>query len=138
FFIQAEDGIRGRNVTGVQTCALPITLTHSYWPLAIVPIPAYAPSCNLSSRICSFTRPTQSLPTYRTKGGLSPSSTKTFLFKLDPTAITLWQHKYTALCIQPSSASDASVPISPASARVQPKWPKESPRKFTKQNLTTS
>src|SRR5437868_7908836 len=24
FFFQAEDGIRGRNVTGVQTCALPI------------------------------------------------------------------------------------------------------------------
>src|SRR5699024_12090886 len=23
-FVQAEDGIRGRNVTGVQTCALPI------------------------------------------------------------------------------------------------------------------
>src|SRR5207249_5293274 len=27
FFFQAEDGIRYRNVTGVQTCALPI-LTH--------------------------------------------------------------------------------------------------------------
>src|SRR5699024_3804382 len=26
FFFQAEDGIRDRNVTGVQTCALPITL----------------------------------------------------------------------------------------------------------------
>src|SRR5699024_11670154 len=25
FFIQAEDGIRDRNVTGVQTCALPIS-----------------------------------------------------------------------------------------------------------------
>src|SRR6266704_5210945 len=25
FFIQAEDGIRERNVTGVQTCALPIS-----------------------------------------------------------------------------------------------------------------
>src|SRR5437773_3255741 len=24
FFLQAEDGIRGRDVTGVQTCALPI------------------------------------------------------------------------------------------------------------------
>src|SRR5438094_6247217 len=31
FFFQAEDGIRDRTVTGVQTCALPIyrsTLTH--------------------------------------------------------------------------------------------------------------
>src|SRR5699024_11837459 len=27
FFFQAEDGIRYRNVTGVQTCALPICLT---------------------------------------------------------------------------------------------------------------
>src|SRR5699024_12226565 len=26
FFLQAEDGIRVRNVTGVQTCALPISL----------------------------------------------------------------------------------------------------------------
>src|SRR5437868_9986423 len=26
FFFQAEDGIRDRNVTGVQTCALPICL----------------------------------------------------------------------------------------------------------------
>src|SRR5699024_3769391 len=29
FFFQAEDGIRDRNVTGVQTCALPISLD---WP----------------------------------------------------------------------------------------------------------
>src|SRR5438067_2233360 len=28
FFFQAEDGIRGRNVTGVQTCALPISQRH--------------------------------------------------------------------------------------------------------------
>src|SRR5207249_6588672 len=27
FFFQAEDGIRDRNVTGVQTCALPISVT---------------------------------------------------------------------------------------------------------------
>src|SRR5699024_11414990 len=26
FFVQAEDGIRDRNVTGVQTCALPICM----------------------------------------------------------------------------------------------------------------
>src|SRR5207249_6937718 len=31
FFFQAEDGIRDRNVTGVQTCALPICA----WPWAI-------------------------------------------------------------------------------------------------------
>src|SRR5207248_7405932 len=28
FFFQAEDGIRGRTVTGVQTCALPILAAH--------------------------------------------------------------------------------------------------------------
>ena len=28
FFFQAEDGIRDRLVTGVQTCALPILLTN--------------------------------------------------------------------------------------------------------------
>src|SRR5699024_11376893 len=30
FFFQAEDGIRDRNVTGVQTCALPICCTCVY------------------------------------------------------------------------------------------------------------
>src|SRR5207249_9663915 len=33
FFFQAEDGIRDRNVTGVQTCALPIWSIH---PTALV------------------------------------------------------------------------------------------------------
>src|SRR5207249_7886420 len=28
FFFQAEDGIRDRNVTGVQTCALPISIAE--------------------------------------------------------------------------------------------------------------
>src|SRR5699024_11946791 len=35
FFFQAEDGIRDRNVTGVQTCALPIsfsTLNYAHRP----------------------------------------------------------------------------------------------------------
>src|SRR5699024_11842578 len=35
FFFQAEDGIRDRNVTGVQTCALPIFCLCSH-PLSIV------------------------------------------------------------------------------------------------------
>src|SRR5216684_7631825 len=30
FFFQAEDGIRDVAVTGVQTCALPISILHSY------------------------------------------------------------------------------------------------------------
>ena len=29
FFFQAEDGIRGRDVTGVQTCALPILMSFT-------------------------------------------------------------------------------------------------------------
>src|SRR5699024_11661237 len=31
FFFQAEDGIRDRNVTGVQTCALPICFKDEQW-----------------------------------------------------------------------------------------------------------
>src|SRR5207249_2537443 len=31
FFFQAEDGIRDRNVTGVQTCALPISTTPGWY-----------------------------------------------------------------------------------------------------------
>src|SRR5699024_11356243 len=34
FFFQAEDGIRDRNVTGVQTCALPIFISFSNDPIA--------------------------------------------------------------------------------------------------------
>src|SRR5437867_7183724 len=34
FFFQAEDGIRDRTVTGVQTCALPIFLRWAFvWPI---------------------------------------------------------------------------------------------------------
>src|SRR5699024_11441723 len=36
FFFQAEDGIRDRNVTGVQTCALPIS-TAAGMPVAVGP-----------------------------------------------------------------------------------------------------
>src|SRR5207249_6495339 len=32
FFFQAEDGIRDRNVTGVQTCALPISFVFAATP----------------------------------------------------------------------------------------------------------
>src|SRR5699024_4781363 len=34
FFFQAEDGIRDRNVTGVQTCALPISNPQLYYPIS--------------------------------------------------------------------------------------------------------
>src|SRR5438067_664483 len=35
FFFQAEDGIRDRNVTGVQTCALPIFLPGGEHPVRL-------------------------------------------------------------------------------------------------------
>src|SRR5699024_11878915 len=39
FFSQAEDGIRDRNVTGVQTCALPIFLGEKrYRPQSLLPL----------------------------------------------------------------------------------------------------
>ena len=41
FFFQAEDGIRAHCVTGVQTCALPISATKvSYSPVAVMLIPS--------------------------------------------------------------------------------------------------
>src|SRR5437773_10238927 len=36
FFFQAEDGIRVRDVTGVQTCALPISASAACWALRIL------------------------------------------------------------------------------------------------------
>src|SRR5256884_4838391 len=36
FFFQAEDGIRDVAVTGVQTCALPISLHYSGWTLEAI------------------------------------------------------------------------------------------------------
>src|SRR5437868_13624988 len=35
FFFQAEDGIRDRNVTGVQTCALPILLAGGFLAVSV-------------------------------------------------------------------------------------------------------
>ena len=36
FFFQAEDGIRDDLVTGVQTCALPISTTQDYYYCCVV------------------------------------------------------------------------------------------------------
>src|SRR5205823_8142933 len=46
FFFQAEDGIRGKLVTGVQTCALPILLRR----LDQVPWWSYIPARHLFAR----------------------------------------------------------------------------------------
>src|SRR5437868_10817561 len=48
FFFQAEDGIRDRNVTGVQTCALPIFLTdEAYFGGSIADLRAVRSITNL-------------------------------------------------------------------------------------------
>src|SRR5699024_12181936 len=47
FFFQAEDGIRDRNVTGVQTCALPI-LSH-YLYLSTLLFTCINPVCKIPS-----------------------------------------------------------------------------------------
>src|SRR5690554_7068126 len=43
FFFQAEDGIRDADVTGVQTCALPISATAP-WPPLLTPRPMGNPT----------------------------------------------------------------------------------------------
>src|SRR2546427_7186533 len=45
FFFQAEDGIRDLTVTGVQTCALPILIVSEY-PLGTGPMAAHFPQRN--------------------------------------------------------------------------------------------
>src|SRR5437667_5900154 len=53
FFFQAEDGIRDRDVTGVQTCALPISFWSAVRTAAICDI-IFA--CETSSSIWVFAR----------------------------------------------------------------------------------
>src|SRR5699024_12195795 len=63
FFFQAEDGIRDRNVTGVQTCALPISPLRCpraslmpVWPLARCARPLLLTTMTTSSVIRSEER----------------------------------------------------------------------------------
>src|SRR5699024_5736035 len=49
FFFQAEDGIRSRNVTGVQTCALPISIA----PSVAVATMTRAPECTYAAIIAA-------------------------------------------------------------------------------------
>src|SRR5207249_7100160 len=60
FFFQAEDGIRDRNVTGVQTCALPIYYKSFSWltkkPAAVI-IVYLSPGANAvdtANRVITF------------------------------------------------------------------------------------
>src|SRR5699024_11220808 len=47
FFFQAEDGIRYRNVTGVQTCALPIFSARAIHSLCFWPPETLEPPCSI-------------------------------------------------------------------------------------------
>src|SRR5207248_7937661 len=49
FFFQAEDGIRDRTVTGVQTCALPILLSQRAPSRVDVALTPHVPLADLSA-----------------------------------------------------------------------------------------
>src|SRR5437667_2791369 len=51
FFFQAEDGIRARDVTGVQTCALPILLAVGILGATVMPHVIYLHSALLQDRV---------------------------------------------------------------------------------------
>src|SRR5438309_6451365 len=66
FFFQAEDGIRDGTVTGVQTCALPISITSPeyFLPIALVishdsPMEQNGPSDSIRLPTTCNTRPRQ-------------------------------------------------------------------------------
>src|SRR5256885_12284616 len=46
FFFQAEDGIRDYKVTGVQTCALPISILHGRVPAGSVVVSGTLPAAD--------------------------------------------------------------------------------------------
>src|SRR5690606_40004923 len=65
FFFQAEDGIRDFHVTGVQTCALPISrASSSPWPAA-ARLPPRLPATAAAAR----PHPTSSPASSRTRAG---------------------------------------------------------------------
>src|SRR5699024_11720577 len=61
-FFQAEDGIRHRNVTGVQTCALPISEnyenSHTSRPLSRMTERVIATICSMCGLMRTFGPPT--------------------------------------------------------------------------------
>src|SRR5207249_5988880 len=48
FFFQAEDGIRDRNVTGVQTCALPISASCAVFAFRCLAAASCGSSCSIA------------------------------------------------------------------------------------------
>src|SRR5699024_11331259 len=57
FFFQAEDGIRDRNVTGVQTCALPILILSSLFTCMASSRRVLAMQVNRLDRIITSKKP---------------------------------------------------------------------------------
>src|SRR5699024_12014784 len=70
FFFQAEDGIRDRNVTGVQTCALPISKYPDKAPITIsrVYTAQVLLTTNIKSTISPINTPMGSTDSARCKG----------------------------------------------------------------------
>src|SRR5205823_7883433 len=66
FFFQAEDGIRDKLVTGVQTCALPISgpaYAAAAWPVSTkIPVPMTAPTPSSRRSIGPSTRLSECAP----------------------------------------------------------------------------
>src|SRR5699024_6113819 len=72
FFFQAEDGIRDRNVTGVQTCALPICL---YLPLGQHKL-RWKRESNPCARFCRPLPHHSAIPPWRTASGTLTANRK--------------------------------------------------------------
>src|SRR5207249_4835315 len=108
FFFQAEDGIRDRNVTGVQTCALPISSCTSAPSRrsAAATGPATAKRCPSWATCCASCRPSSeaaSLSRHRRPGSRAAliwrwlsgvGSMKTLRLQRDPDGLFLWHPDY--------------------------------------------
>src|SRR5207249_8840877 len=71
FFFHAEDGIRDRNVTGVQTCALPISTLPAGLEIRVSPAPPARPPAQSKHespvQLAALPRPS-TMPTWRWDG----------------------------------------------------------------------
>src|SRR5699024_11444783 len=68
FFFQADDGIRARNVTGVQTCALPISFRLApSSSVRLSPLPISKSSCNSTFPYTVPVLPSKTIPLLRSE-----------------------------------------------------------------------